>query len=244
MKTETQIVKENIKERDSKGRFIKGHKVPKKIRKKIGEGIAKKVKELKVTPEMAYIMGAIKGDGLITRWNIRLEVNDKDFIEEFKKNVEKWISIKCKIYQLNTSTKYQAYVRSVKVANYLRNFNYKNLINYCSKIKAMFLRGIYDSEGSVSVKAKGIFLFNNNEHLLSFCKKLLAKLKIETTPIRICSKIGKEVMFKDRSYIRKNNTHQLSIYGKENIKRFNEVIGFSIDRKNIQVNKILASYKK
>ena len=214
-------------------------------RERIGKALEKKpVKNISIVSEsLAYIIGTLKGDGFLTKNKVRLEVNDKDFIEEFEKNILNWSGLKCKIYTKNITTNYQLYLYSTPVAKYLSKFDYHILYNYPS-IYFMFLRGFYDSEGSVSVKAKGIFVFNNDEHLLSFCKELLSKLNIKTTPIRVCGKIGEEVMFKDRSYIRKNNTHQLSIYGKENIKRFKEIISFGINRKNVQVNKLLSSYKK
>jgi len=43
-----------------------------------------------LTEELAYVLGAVKGDGNIQPSTIRLKVKDEDFAQEFAKNIRIW----------------------------------------------------------------------------------------------------------------------------------------------------------
>ena len=109
----------------------------------------------------------------------------------------------------------------------------------------MFLRGMYDSEGSVDYTAKTIHLYNQNKKLLQLCKSLLLDLGIECNSLRVCIKKGKRVTFpNNKKYTTKRNMYELIIGKRENLIKFRDIIGFNIKRKQNKLIKSINSYKE
>ena len=137
---------------------------------------------LNPTESLAYILGVIEGDGCISKNRVKLHVTDKDFADEFEKHLKiiGFDNIKRRIVKRpNHKEVYEVYVFSApfcewyhkleKYGDYEKMFNNKNFMG-------LFLRGIFDSEGSVS---SSIRMTNTNKDLLDLCCKFLNKLKIE-----------------------------------------------------------------
>jgi len=109
-----------------------------------------------------------------------------------------------------------------KIPKEIENSNNENIIG-------SFLKGFYDSEGSVS---KGIRSFNISVHSNSHegilgIKSLLEKLEIET------SKMMEDVR------PNRNSTFYFFILRKNSVKRFLNKVGFSIQRKQDKLKKYI-----
>lgn len=185
----------------------------------------------KLSPEKAYILGVLCGDGHINKKMIRFEIrNDEEFIKKFSESFKK-------VYGLNFNYKYYKkrnslvlYVASEiicedllnygnfgtfewRVPNEVMNSNNKNILSN-------FLKGIYDSEGSITKSC--ILMSASNKKGIKDISFLLKKLGIE-------NKIG----------ITKINHYILWIFRKERFKIFRYRIGFTIKRKQDKLNEIL-----
>jgi len=204
----------------------------------------------KLSNELAYVLGAVEGDGYlgfgkfrgrITKGCIGLEVKDKDFALCFKDNLEKWSGLSVSFRKRNNTDRFVSTLFSLRAAQFINKYNINSLVKANSKLKSNFLRGLFDSEGNVSgsnldrpkISTRFIGFFNTNLKLIYLVKKLLESLGIEIQ--NIDKRIGG---FKN------SLCYRLRIGGKENLKRFRDKIGFSIKRKNKKLDDILKSYKK
>ena len=114
------------------------------------------------------------------------------------------------------------------------------------KLNTVFLRGVFDSEGSAYFKKdyersdRKIELCNTDLDLMFFCKNLLLELGIHSR--KIDKRIRKERILKGRKL-------PLTIFyrftlkeNKDNLKLFRDLIGFSIERKQKNLEKMIDSY--
>jgi len=187
----------------------------------------------------AYIMGVLgPGDCYVGLDEIELAVTDKDFAERFlyyiKINYGVRQSIKT-IYPKNKrhNTQYKVRIHAVNIVEDLNNYkvSYKEKIwgvpkkidNSNELIKAMYLKGVYDSQAHVNVKKYGIIMVILNINGLRKLRKLLNDLGIKSTLLE--------------------NNSSLNIYGKRNLELYNNKIGFEIKRKKIALNRLLKNYK-
>lgn len=164
------------------------------------------------------IIGIMLGDGNImhNKRSIRLRVRELDFCLNFKKLIEK-------TYRINTTldNKYyhNCYANSTLLTQRIINLTNDNkeipefILEGNNKIKARFLRGFFDSEGSVDLikNRRQIVLTQNNERLLLQIKSLLFDLEIQSKYVK--KKIGSD---------------KLIISLLENLEKYYNLIGFSI----------------
>lgn len=216
------------------------------------------VKKLILNENFAYILSTIIGDGSI-EWDIKegnyivkLEVKDKDFALAFKKALEEWTGFKLGrkkdkdkgvdfVYFYRGA--YQVRLCSKIVVDYLKGYNLNKIKIASKKIKKMFLRGFYDSEGCVDIDMKEIKISNNNKQLLQFCKDLLLDLGIESNKIGIVVRKGTPYKFSEKdSGITNFDNYNFNIYRKENFIKFRDFVGFSIKRKQDNLIKMINSY--
>jgi len=137
---------------------------------------------------------------------------------------------------------YRVLLSSLRAANFLKGFDIFNLTAVDSRIKANFLRGLFDSEGCVSAynletpkKATRFISFHNSDKkLVLLVKTLLESLGIKVQNI---DRIIGSGFSKYGIYFR------LRIGGRDNLKMFKNKIGFSIERKNKKLGELLNSYK-
>lgn len=126
----------------------------------------------------AYILGCLCGDASISQRCISLSAIDKEFVEFFSKQLEKWTGLKTNIYlkskipkpliingkTYNTKPVWTTSKVHKPLINYLNN-NYKfgcegwqvpdEVANSNDEnIICMFLRGFFDSEGCATLKYK------------------------------------------------------------------------------------------
>jgi len=200
---------------------------------------------------LGYILGTVLGDGCICIKNgtISLGVIDKDFALTFKKTLEEWSGFTTTFssHVLKDSGKiiWEVILSSVYIIDHLKNYNLNKIKTASKKIKKMFLKGMYDSEGSVpkDPKQQDINISNNNKQLLQFCKDLLSDLGIESNSIFICIKKGSVAHFpNNKKSIVKRNIYGFDINKKENLIKFRNLVGFSIKRKQNKLIDMINSY--
>lgn len=204
----------------------------------------------KLSLELAYILGTVEGDGyisfkkfkgIISKGHVGLEVKDKDFALHFKHNLERWSGLKASFRARRNSDRSIITLHSLRAAQFINDFDIYSLTNSNDKIKANFLKGLFDSEGNVSgsnldrprISTRFIGFFNNNIKLIYLVKGLLESLNIKVQNIDKRTGIG---------FKKSGINYRLRIGGKENLQKFKDKIGFSIKRKNNKLKEILGSY--
>jgi len=199
--------------------------------------------------DLAYVIGAVRGDGYCrirksserSSGEITLKVINKDFAKEFADQLEKWSGIKPTFSK--KGKEYFVTLSSIDAARIIKGINIKDLANsHRKKVKANFLRGLYDSDGGVigtnlnkrRVACRWIHFSNNDKKIIGATSKALndfgIKYKIRS---RIHSGFGS-----------KRLQYELLIFGLENFKKFLKNIGFSISYKNDKLKEIISSYGK
>lgn len=139
----------------------------------------------------------------------------------------RWSDKECKLLK-NKVGLWDVCVNSLATALFLESYDIKNLINLDTKVSSEFLKGLFDSEGTVNKNYKRVVLVNTDYSLLVLAKEILSKLSICSTIKKKCNE--NEVVFGDKTYKRKE-CYYLGIYGKNNIELFRGKVGFYIKRK-------------
>ncbi len=203
----------------------------------------------------AYILGVLCGDGYIRiskngyHFLVGLGVCDEDFADEFKKCIEN-------VYNLLPSKKF----RIIKPTNYTNSPKPRYIIELTSKlvvkdllrysisfktkewtvpkeilnsnliIKSAFLRGIFDSEGTISLrKSSGAYLSvcSGNVKSLLEIKEILKK----------DFDIDLKTIYPQKDFIRIKSARY------NDIKNYYNKIGFTIKRKQITLKKAVNNFK-
>jgi len=201
--------------------------------------------------KLAYLLGALYGDGCFSKeGKVRFSSTDREFIDEVSKIVKELFKIELNIRINRLSLKNPKWRDSFELSSrrlykLLSKFNPENIDvipNFIEsgdiKTKASFIRGYFDAEGGVyltTIKRKDrlynqitrhIKCFSNNTRMLEKIKDLLNQLQIKSSIFK-----GK----KDNFYV--------GLWNYQSIKRFNELIGFIIKRKQLALVSTLDSYK-
>jgi len=219
-----------------KGRLPNKHEIPKSSKK--------------LTREKAYILGVMCGDGYLNRTNndsyqVALQAIDKDFVIEFAKCIEKIYRIVPSVRKIKTdipnwNDKWQARICSKEIYNDILDYALFGkyewkipgiIFNSSKNIKYSFLKGFFDSEGSVD-KSKKIVAVSVNE------------LGINEVAILLLS-IGIRSNIKEVTNVVDNRRRQffINITGREFIELYNQKINFSIKRKQTKLNNMIKNYK-
>lgn len=201
--------------------------------------------KLEPSPELAYVLGTILGDGSVSNYRgnmkIKLAVTDRDFIEEFERNLSvitgrhypiRYISRP----EANTHDQWRVDAQSKLLGDYLRQplAAFQPLL---SAHPCPFLRAFFDAEGS-SFERKwdgrtywGISMVNTNLELMDLTDNLLRGLGI----------LG-------HRYInhRKSNPWFKPLFmwvcqRREYLRLFRSLVGFSIQRKAEVLERVPAS---
>ena len=208
-----------------------------------------------LTEEKSYIFGVLCGDGYIrvhksgSGFLVGLDVSDEDFADEFRRCLKevygllpskKKRELKFTNFSSNPKPRYVINLTSKLVVKdllqYSKSFKTKEwevpekILGSNSKVKSAFLRGFFDSEGSVSLKKPyGIYLSvcSGNESSLLKIKELL-----------------KNDFDIDLSVIHSKSVVRLKSSGYKNVKNFYENINFTIKRKRDKLVTGLLTYKR
>tara|TARA_Y100000034_G_scaffold44750_1_gene54996 strand:+ start:499 stop:1377 length:879 start_codon:yes stop_codon:yes gene_type:complete len=194
---------------------------------KAKESNTKPIKNFKLTKELSYVLGVLMGDGHVSQRRLILSAIDKDFVQTFKKNLEKWSGYKTRLFTRliktddkikNRKIQWVCYLDSVKIEKFVKTFNHSKIKKDIDKI--CFLRGFFDSEGSFS-KSYELIAYNKDRSKLKLISKFLFDLDLEN---------------KIKTYTVKNINEDLILYnylkviGKSRY-LFYQKIGFNIQRK-------------
>lgn len=150
--------------------------------------------------DLGYILGVMYGDGYIMKQGgIGLEVKDFDFLNAFKDAVERQFGIKGNIYDGKHSNIFKDWrngktyerqptkilrVGSILISDYIIKIkNFETVKSFNNTQKIAFLRGLWDSEGSINIHPKHVTLnFTHNSLELI---ELFISLLLETTQIKM-----------------------------------------------------------
>ncbi len=203
----------------------------------------------KLTFERAYLLGVMCGDGCVfsgmankDRWLYKnyivyLAARDKDFVDEFIRCANKIYGFTPSLY-FRKRSKLNKRWSDIWIARITRKEVYKDLSPYNfgtntwkvpkeiidskdEKIIGAFLKGFYDSEGSISMgpRSFNLFIHSNNYEGIMGVKSLLERLGIKIF------KIMKDIR------LSRNPTFFFIISSKKNLEIFLNRVGFSIQRK-------------
>ncbi len=196
------------------------------------------------TPELAYVVGVTKGDGSISvqKWSyrIRLRVIDKEFIEEFDRCASAVVgSRRHSVKWLPKKGLWSVQVSSVLLYRFLsqRLSRLKKVISHCRRCAAAFLRGFFDSEGSMS--GRSLTVSNTNIQVLRLVKNLMQSLKIQTTGPRLSRRGGRTVIIKGKQYRANKNQYVLYVRAMS-LQRYARKVGFAVKRKQEALSLALA----
>lgn len=180
----------------------------------------------------AYVSGVIAGDGWIDWGNasprIGLEAKDTDFVEHFA-DALKLLGLKPrKIYRKDTK---RFVVRATAKKEFVHSLlNWKMSLDWIPDHQISFLRGLFDSEGSVYNSKNHYVVFTNfNIKLVYLCYVLLQKLGLNPFFMRIYHFRRND----NFSCLNGNeaNYWQLFIYLHKNLQLLNRMKIFTIQRK-------------
>ena len=190
-----------------------------------------------ITPEKSYILGVLCGDGYLSSKDgyISLEVIDDDFIQEFKNCITQVYGPNFEGSIKNTKgRKKRLLVVGIKMVRNIEDDLPKSktlewrvpkkLFISNDICRSYFLKGIFDSDGSVHGK-HSLDLTSTNFNGLNDIKRLLETIDIISSEVR-----------KDGS------CYKLYITSKENILKFHKKVGFSISKKSKKLNNLVMSY--
>src|SRR3989344_813946 len=229
----------------TKNRLFGNDEIPKfayKYKEGTAEGRKKKYSlPTKLTEDYAYLLGSLIGDGDCTDEGcIRIAVCEKETQEIVQKLFEKISGDKGKIYG------HWAYLGGIELRAFLKHLGLtyarsfekttpKVIFNASKNNCAAFLRGLFDTDGSIRLDGR-----NKNTkriHLTTTSSKLAEQTQLLLLNFGIISTIYKTSV-KDRiAYIKGrkiNSTHaryDVVIKGSSSIQSFSENIGFNLSRK-------------
>jgi len=200
------------------------------------------------SPELSYIIGVMLGDGF-KRFDgkgylLRLDVNDKEFAEEFGKNLAKVLE-KDKPYKPFWNEKHKQWIvvaRSILLYRFL-NSPFKELktyIEYSKNTVSAFLKALFDGEGSMHKSRRKLMLYNTNIELLNYAKHLLKKyFNIDAGGPCLNTKKG-EVKHFPNGKISKATKNCYCLYIRiRSLLSFYNCIGFTIKRKQKRLIKAI-----
>ena len=208
--------------------------------------------KLDPSPELAYVIGVMFGDGCVGfrragrayRYRIRLKVVDKDFAEEFKRCLEA-LGLKPSLRLERDKTRCDRWcveANSKILYEFLKRPKEK-LFEVAKKYPIEFLRGFFDSEGTVYLNPKNpriarVRASNYDLELLEFMKVLLLDLGIYST-IYITKKKGEQSNIRGKIYKYRKNFYIIDISRKDSVKKFAINVGFTIRRKQNKLETFL-----
>jgi DNA endonuclease len=170
------------------------------------------------TPELAYVIGVKFGDGSINlkgyNRRIRLQSIDRDFVQEFDRCVSTVLRTeRHALWADKKRREIHVEARSVLLYNFLRQSlgDLKAWIEHCDRCVSAFLRGFFDSEGSVTHTGE-LWAYNNDTDRLGYVMKLLRnRFGVETTGPHLGKRQGSKIERRGRSYLRNSDTYGIYI---------------------------------
>lgn len=204
--------------------------------------------------KLAYVIGALYGDGCFAHKDIKGRIHFGSSDIEFVNIMANFIN---DIFGLTISVRVDRLSAKNKKWKDFYSFSsrklYKNVGKYdwkltkkipnfvkCGKseVKAAFIRGFFDAEGSVDLHSfkrkdgrvqtiRHVKCFSNDTELLKEVKLLLTSFKIDS-----------------KVFHSKNPNYCLVIWNNRSLRIYQNAMGFNLERKSIALKKAIESYKQ
>jgi intein/homing endonuclease len=200
-----------------------------------------KLPSKKMTTNLAYLFGVIKGDGYIGKNFIHITTSNLTFTQILKQKIIKWCGLNCSIKNYKTGSGgflWYVFLNSAEVVDLFKSLGLSSLKT--NEEKANFVKGFADAEGSVTIfndwnkniqkyrKNYKVAIYNSDKELIQGVQNILSSLGIKSS---IYKRLPKNTFGKKPKY-------ELVISHKS-VKRFSEIIGFEYPEKNEKLNKII-----
>ena len=207
-------------------------------------------------PELAYAISAWLGDGRLAHtkryreYSVCLAVKDYDFAEKWGQCIAKALGRE-KPYRPRwekSSRRWVTRARSKLLYDLLRKA--KNnpwiLMPYLESYPSDACRGFFDAEGGANTNSYELVAYNTDLRVIQLFAELLKRIGIQCSIREVPYKSG--IIYSpvsNKVYHRnKYSCFRLTIYGKENILKFAEEVGFIISRKRAELARILERYQR
>jgi intein-encoded DNA endonuclease-like protein len=198
----------------------------------------------KPSPELAYVIGTMFSDGYKYfnngGYRLRLAVVDREYAEEFGKNLAKLLGRKepYKPFYNENLKRWIVVGSSIQLYKFLnRPFEeLKPYIEHCKDCVSAFLRALFDGEGSI-YKRK-LILYNTDEKLLSYIQYLLESFFDINSTLHLAMKKGSIKHFPNGVYKATEDCYYIYIRA-NSLLNFYKYIGFTIERKQQRLIKAI-----
>ncbi len=200
------------------------------------------IKFLKPSPELSYVIGVVAGDGTACKnsrksgqYVISVKAKDVEFVEEFARCLGKVLGRDPPRPMPRKDGSFMVRVYSRALYDMLRKpidvERIKPFVEHSEECIRSFLRGFFDSEGSVSRGGEILQCANTDIRLIEYVQRLLHGLGVETTAY-VRKEKGTPLYNRDmgRTYVRKGDVYILYVRARSRLK-FYQLIGFTIRRK-------------
>jgi intein-encoded DNA endonuclease-like protein/predicted DNA-binding protein YlxM (UPF0122 family) len=215
--------------------------------------------DLSPSPELAYVLGAVLGDGsafgVKRGYAIVLRATDYEFVEFFNENLSKLLKRE-KLYPVRVIRRegvkpiYEVQGYSKVLSAFILKGSRDQIENVVSKYPREFISGIFDSEGCVYIKWEGnrlekkVFISNSDHGLLELCASILAKLGIEGHIYIDKQAKGRTSFIRKHPVITKKDCYKLQFRSKKAITSFAKKIEIHVKRKREKLNLLLREMDK
>lgn len=203
------------------------------------------------SPPFAYIIGVLLGDGWLYRngrkYLFGLCVADYDFAAETGRQLAKLLERNEPYLPRwdNWNLRWYLHCRSILLCQALYRpwQELKPYIEHCKDCVAAFLRGFYDSEGSID--RRSLKVYNTDLELLGYVQRLLQHdFEVKATGPHICKKPGR-ISYDRRGKIYRNKKTVFYLYTcAASLPRFHRHIGFTIKRKQHKLTEATRDHQK
>jgi len=188
-------------------------------------------------PELAYVIGVKMGDASMSvnrsdSYMIKLRVIDREFAEEFANCLSVILGRDPPRVKWHEKTHaWHTQLSSILLQKFLREAlpRLRKVIEHCNDCVSAFLRGFFDSEGSVY--RKQLRVSNTNKTLLLYVRHLLeSRFGIKVGGPRLPSRGGRLVVIKGKQYHANKDCFVLAV-ATSSIPSYQSSVGFTIIRK-------------
>ena len=137
------------------------------------------------SPELMQIIGYLLGDGTVKEKTIRFKDLDKELLFVYRDLIEKVFNVRGRIATMKDTRAWLLEVNSFYLCQWLREniiLRQKEFLSELGRLSqdeiAAFLRGVFDAEGSVSVKSHQLTFRVTNKFLAKVVQFLLLRCRI------------------------------------------------------------------
>lgn len=198
---------------------------------------------VELTPDKGYILGVVgPGDGYIwvekSDYRVGLQARDEDFIDEFFNRVSE-------VYGEPKRHKERAVLYLKKAVDDILKFGelkdfregserVPTQVKEASKeVKSYYLRGFFDSQGCVDPRSRRILAVKKN-------LKVIIEIECLLRDLGIFSHIARH---KGSSFVPDGEYYIIRVSWRDELEKYEKLVGFSIKRKLNALKEVLNSYK-